>query len=139
MAQPQKKVALIINSASYERVAFALSLATAAAALGKEVSVLFGYGGLVRLKKGFTDQVGAETDGWIREQIKAGLEKGSVSPISELLETLRRLGGKLYACPTAMALHNLISGELVAEVNRVCGLVQFLTEDAEDASMTIYV
>jgi len=138
MAQPQKKMALIINSASYELVAFALSLATAAAALGNEVSVLFGYGGLVRLQKGFTDQVGEETAGWVRKQIKAGIKKGSVSKISEMLETLRRLGGKVYACPTAMALHNLIRSELIDGVDKVCGLAQFLTEDVEDAR-TIYV
>ncbi len=131
--------ALIINTASYDRVAFALSLANIAAALGNEVAVLFGYGGLVRLRKGHVDDVGDETAGWIREQIRLGQAKGHVSRISELLETLPRLGGKIYACPAAMALHNLSREELIDEVNRVCGLAEFLSRSAESASTILYV
>jgi len=134
-----EKLALIINTASYDRVAFALNVATAAAALGQEVAVLFGYGGLVRLKRGCTDAVGEETEAWIREEIRLGLEKGSVPRISEALETLQKLGGRIYACPAAMALHNLIKEELVEGVQQVCSLVEFLSRDARGASAIIYV
>lgn len=139
MAAQKEKVALIVNSASYDRVAFALGVATAAAALGKEVAVLFGYGAVVRLKKGCADEVGEETEAWIREQIKSGLEKGNVSPISESLGTLAKLGAKTYACPEAMALHNLVKDELMEGVDEVCSLVAFLGRDAKDATAVIYV
>ena len=132
-------LALIINTASYDRVAFALSLANTAAAMGKEVAVLFGYGGLVRLKRGAVDEVGDETEAWIRGQIKLGLQKGSITRISELLETLTKLRGKIYACPSAMALHNLVRDELIDQVNQVCGLAEFLSRSTESAATTLYV
>jgi len=138
MTKPGEKLAFIINSASYERVAFALGVAAAAAALGKDVRVLFGHGAVVRLKRGLTDQVGEETEGWIREQVKLGIEKGSVSPVSELLDDLKKLGGRVYACPAAMDLHNIVFGELVEKVDEVRSVVRFVSEDMADSSV-IYV
>ena len=139
MAQDKEKIAMIVNTASYERVAFALGIAATQQALGKEVHVLFGYGGLIRLKKGFTDQVGEETDHWVREQVKSGIEKGSISKISELLQDLSKLGGKIYACPAAMTLHGIPKDELIEEVYAVRGVTAFLQEQAKDASKIIYV
>ena len=138
MAEPREKVALIVNTASYERVAFALNMALAAAALGRDVYVLFGYSGVIRLKRSFTDRVGEETNGWIEEQIKSAVDKGGVHRISQLLTDLRKLGGKVYACPAAMALHNLIREDLINEVDEVRGTVEFLMQDAKEASI-IYV
>jgi peroxiredoxin family protein len=136
--QDKEKLALVINTASYERTSFGISLAAAAAALGRKVYVLFGYGGLVRLRKGFEDEIGVETEGWIRGQIKIGLQKGGVVKISESLGLLRKFGGKVYACPTAMALHNLTRKDLTDELDEVRGVVEFLREDARGATI-IYV
>lgn len=138
MAQKREKIAMFINTASYDRVSFALGVASGAAALGKEVYVLFGYGGLVRLRKGFTDEVGEETNSWIKERITSGLQKGGVTRISESLEILRKLGGKVYACPAAMALHNLSREDLIDDLDEVRGIVEFIREDARGAA-TIYV
>lgn len=131
-------LAFIINTASYERVAFALAAANAGAALGKKVGLFFGYGGLIRLKKAHIDDVGEETDAWIRGLIKSGLDKGAVGRISDALETLRKLGGIIYACPAAMALHNLIKEELIEEVSEVCSLSEFLRRNSGDTNI-IYV
>lgn len=133
-----RKKALIINTASYERVAFALSLAATSSALGEKVYVLFSYGGILRLKKGFEDEVGEETDGWMRREIYKRKKKDNIPKISEHLKLLRSLGGKIYACPAAMAFHNLTKDELTDEVDEVRGLASFLAEDAKDA-MIIYV
>jgi len=135
--QGREKIALVINTASYERVSFSLGLASAAAALGKEVYVLFGTGGLVRLRKGLEDEVGEETEGWIKGQIKAGLQKSGVTKISESLKILRRMKGKVYACPAAMAFHNLTREDLIDDLE-VRGIVEFLREDARGATI-IYV
>ena len=138
MAKPGDRLAFIINSASYERVAFALGVAATAAAMGKDVRVLFGHGGVLRLKRGLTDKVGEETEGWLREQVKAGIEKGSLSPVSELLDDLNKMGGRVYACPTAMDLHNVVFGELAEGVDEVRSVVRFVSEDMADGSV-IYV
>ncbi|MBI4295388.1 MAG: DsrE family protein [Chloroflexi bacterium] len=138
MTKQSEKLALVIDSASYERVTFALGLATAAAAIGQDVRVIFGHGGVVRLKKGLTDGVGEETDSWVRERVRAAIEKGSISPVSELLSVLKKVGGKVYACPAAMDLHGITVEELVAEVDEVRSVVRFVQEDAKDASF-VYV
>ncbi len=131
-----RRIALVINSASYERVSFGLGIASSEAALGKEVHVLFGYGGLVRLRKGFEDEVGDETEGWLREEIEAGIKKGNTR-ISESLKILHKLKGRVYACPAAMALHNLTKEELIDEAE-VRGVVEFLRDDAKYAEI-IYI
>ena len=130
-----EKVALIINTASYERVVLALSLAAASAAMAKKVSLFFSYGGLFRLRKGHVDVVAEETPVWVRQQFKMANEEGR---ISEMIRDIKELGGAIYACPAAMVFHNLSQHELIPEVDRVRGIVDFLREEAEGARL-IYV
>lgn len=132
------RLAVIINSASYERVAFGLSVAATVAAAGGDVHILFGHGAAVRLKKGDTDELGEETSDWMRERIRSGVQRGKVTSISELLDAIKKLGGRIYACPTALEIHELTAADLVEEVDEVRSLVRFMTEDAKDASI-IYV
>jgi len=131
-------LALIINSDSFERVSFALNVAAAAAATGKEVRLLFGNKGILRLKKGYTDQLDAETGSWIKNRLKLGIEKGGIASLSELLQTLKKLGGKIYACPAAMDLYDVTVEDLIGDVDEVRSVVRFVTEDMVDASI-IYV
>ncbi len=139
MTENAGKFALILNTAAYDRVAFSLSLAIMTAAVGKDVGVLFGYGALARLKKGAADELGEETEAWIRPQVKDGIDRGSVQRISEALETLTKLGGKLYACPAAMALHHIGKAELIEEASTVCSVADFLNKYPGESSTTLYV
>jgi len=134
----EEKVAVIINSASYDRVAYALTIAVTSAALGKEVHVLFTYGAVRRLVKGETDRVEEETDAWIRENVKVGVVAGSIQKISEMLRDLKKFGGKVYGCVSAMAFHDVTKDELIEEVDMVTGITAFL-EIAKGASMVLYV
>jgi peroxiredoxin family protein len=134
----QEKVAIIINSASYDRVAYALSIASTSAALGKEVHVLFTYGAINRLVKGKADEIGDETSAWIRKTIVEGSKKGSIPKISEMLNNLNKFGGKVYACVAGMALHNIVKDELTEQVEEVTGIAAFL-EKVEGASTMLYV
>lgn len=138
MTADKNKLALVINTASYERVSFALGLAAAAAATGKDVRILFGHGGIVRLKSGCVDQLGEETDGGVRSQVKWGIGTGRLPLITELLAALKKLGGKVYACPTALELHQIREEQLVSEVDEVRSLVTFVNDDMKDAA-TLYV
>ena len=138
MAATGNRLALIVNSASYERVSYALDVAVAAAALGREVSALFGHGGILRLRKGETDRIGEETTAWLRERVKLAVEKGTIPPLSESLGLLKRMGGKVYACPTAMEIQGFIKTDLIEGVDEVRSLVRFIQEDAAGASL-VYV
>ena len=127
------KVAMIINSPSYDRVANALSIATISAAHLKEVHVLFTYGAVCRLIKGKTDDVGEETDAWIRDEIISGLEKGSIQKVTTMITHLKGFGGKIYACSAALTFHHLTQDDLIEEIDEVTGISTFLekTENAE--------
>ena len=138
MTADKSKLAFVINTASYERVSFALGLAAAAAATGKDVRILFGHGGIVRLKSGCTNQLGEETDAGVRGQMKWGMGTGRLPLITELLDALKKLGSRIYACPTAMELHQIKQDQLVKEVDEVRSLVIFVNDDMKDAS-TLYV
>ena len=134
---PTEKISIIINSASYDRVAYALVIASTSAATGKEVLVLFTYGAITRLVENKADEIGEETEVWIREHISLGLLTGAIPKISELLRNLTKFGGKVYACVSGMALHNIMENKLVKEVCEVTGITAFL-EKAEGSTL-LYV
>ena len=133
----QAKVAIIIHSPSYDRVSYALTLAAMSAAQLKDVSVLFTYGAIRRLVKDKTDEVGDETDAWIRRDLPLGLEKGSIKKISEMISYLKGFGGKIYACSAAMTFHNIVKDTLVDEVDGVTGISTFLEQT--DGAQMLYV
>jgi len=133
----QDKVALIINSASYDKVSYALSIANVSAAHLKDVYVFFTYGAVLRLLGDGVDEVGEETDAWLRESIRKGLEKGTMPRIYEMFSFSKGFGVKIYACSGAVAFHNIAKEELPL-VDEVMGISEFL-EKVEGASMVLYV
>ena len=133
----QEKVALIVNSASYDRVSYALSIANISAANLKDVYVFFTYGAVLRLLADRADEIGEETNAWIRESAKKGLENGSMRRISELLQFAKSFGVKIYACSAAIAFHNIREEELVT-IDGVMGISSFL-EKVQGASSILYI
>ncbi len=116
----EKEIYMIIDTSSYSRIHFGLGLASSYASLGYNVGIMFGYEGIKRLKKDFIDQIGEEEK-----------EFQKLTKISEILEMIRNMRGKIYACPTAMALNNLTINDLIDGIDNVMGLVEF-TIQAED-------
>ena len=137
MDMEQEKVAIIINSASYDRVSYALSIAAMSAAHMKEVHVLFTYGAICRLDKNKTDIYGEETDVWIRKDMELGLESGHMKRISEMLSYLKGFGGIIYACSAAMAFHHLTKDNLREEVDEITGISTFL--DKTEGATLVYI
>jgi peroxiredoxin family protein len=133
----QAKLAIILHSASYDRVSYALTLAAMAAAQFKEVSMLFTYGAIRRLVKGHTDEVGEETAAWIQRDLPLGLETGSMKRISEMITYVKGFGGKIFACSAAMTFHHITQDAFLDEVDGVTGISTFL-EQAEGGQL-LYV
>lgn len=133
----QAKVAIIINSSSYDRVSYALTIAATSAAHLNEVHVLFTYGAVCRLVRGKADEVGEETDAWLREAIVSGIEQGQMKRISEMISYLKGFGGTIYACSAAIAFHHLIKNDLIEEVDEITGISTFL--DKTNGATMIYV
>ena len=131
------KVAIIINSSSYDRVSYALAIAATSAAHLKDVHILFTYGAVCRLVKGKTDDVGEETDARLRQTLVVGIERGQMKKISETLSYLKGFGGTIYACSAAIEFHQLTTADLVGEVDEIIGISTFL--DKTNGVTMLYV
>lgn len=132
-----EKLAIIIHDPSYDRVSYALSIASVSAAQFKEVHVLFTYGAIQRLVKGKVDEVGEETDIWIRTKILPAIENRHMQKISEMISYLKGFGGRIYACSAATVFHNIKDEDFIEEVDEKIGISTFL-ERTTNANM-IYI
>jgi peroxiredoxin family protein len=121
------KVSIILNTAAYDRVSYALSIANVSAANLKDVAVLFTYGAVLRLREDEADEIGEETAAWIRPSVQAGVEHGTIPRISEMLDFAKGFGVTLYACSAAVAFHHL-DPDALPLVDEVIGIARFLEE-----------
>lgn len=131
------RIGIVINTSLYERVSYALNLATMYVIRGNEVYILFGYDGVKRLTKNNIDNIDVDVGRHIAEDIRKGLEKEIIPRLSEQILEFRRIGGKVYACSSAMALHNIVLNDLI-DIDGVTGLYEFIEKMGEDATI-IYV
>jgi peroxiredoxin family protein len=132
-----QKVGLILNSASYDKVANALSMANIYAAHLKEVHIFFTYGAILRLLENKAEEVGDETEAWLRQPIREGLEKGTIPRVSEMLSFSKGFGVKIYACTAAVAFHKLSKDQLNF-VDEVTSISSFL-EKIEGTATLLYI
>ena len=134
----KERAVLVLHSGAYDRASYALSMALVALAMGMEVHILFTYGGLSRLVKGHSEEMGQETDSSLRPLLEKALATGRIPSFTESLREAKKMGLKVYACAAAMALLNVSRQELIAEVDQVTGLAKFL-ELAKNASLSFYI
>ncbi len=134
----KEKVTIILHSGAFDRAAYALSLALVALASGMEAHLMLTYEGLRRFTKGHLEDLAEETSSGVRASIKRGLERGGLQPLEAQLANAKKLGLKLYACPTAMAALNITKDELRPEIDTIMGLAAFL-QLARNARINWYV
>ncbi len=133
-----RRLIFVIVSRSYLKVMQALSLAVTAAATGAETHIYFTHGGILRLVRGREDAIYDDDD--MADDVRRGLEKKSIPRISELLDTLSMLDAKIFACPSAMAFHNITKDDLNEAVTAVRSVSESIRSllDSESATV-IYV
>lgn len=135
---PMRNLALIFHDEAYDRVHHGLNLAVAALALGRGVRLIFTYWALPYLKReGRPSLKGARGDEQRVTSLLDKIEKGHVEDVEELLERVRALGGRIYACTNSMGILNISRDELRAELERPVGLTTFLRECSEDQILFI--
>lgn len=131
---------IYLHSGSYDRVHQAISISNVVLATGGEVHIFASYGALKRMVRGHTDDVeiaGEPTP--FKEEMEKNLERGTLDPISEMVEVAKRFGEfKLYACTASMAVLNITRDELIDEVDASMGLVSF-QELIKDADQVLYI
>ncbi len=125
----KEEMALIFHSGSYDRIYHGLSIALAAAALGREVRCFFTYWALGYVKKDKDLNLQFDDEGKIREaRIRKSIEEGHILNVKEAFSQLKAMGGKVYACSSSMGLLNISRDELATEVDKSMGLTTFLVE-----------
>jgi predicted peroxiredoxin len=113
-----RALALVIGSLAEDRLHAALSIAAAAAALGRRVEIFFHAGAVAALAPGAAFAGDAQ------------LADAGVPTIADLLETAAALGVGITACQSGLALTGIDAGGLGATV-RAGGLVDFLGRDGD--------
>ena len=136
---PEKeRVTIILHSGSYDRAAYALTLALVALASDMEVHILLTYEGLKRFTKGRLTDIGEATAPDVRVNIERGLESGVIQPLETQLADAKKMGLKLYACPNAIAALNIQLSDVLDEIDDVIGVTAFLAL-ARTAAINWYI
>lgn len=134
---PPAKLSLIVFSGDYERVHYALALASSALAIGRAATLFFTMGGLRALIQGDEDGVagwrslpGSERDDDFAAQGLATFE--------ELLGACVSLGAKVLACEMGLKAEGLTAGDLRPDVTITeGGIVTFLNDARADGAMVM--
>ena len=122
------KLSLVIHAGDYSRMHYALVMASAAAAVGKPVTILFAGASVLALARNGRMP---DEDHRVKALRVAGFD--------ELLTTCRDLGVRMLICETALALSELKPAQLRGDLNlEVAGAVTFLT-DASAAGEMLFV
>ncbi len=132
-----EQVTIILQSGSYERVSYALSLASVCLAMGMDAYILLTYGGLKRFVKGHLEAIDG-TESEFQIMFQRGIASGGIRSIEALLTDARKLGLRLYACANAMGNMGIARQELVEEVDEVMGLAAFV-HLAKNASINWHI
>ena len=121
-------LALIIHDGSYDRVHYALVMASGAAAINRDVSILFAGAATTLLVK---DTSLPEADQHYQSKNIAGFD--------ELLKACNDLGVTLHVCETALAANDIDAASLRQDLSlKVGGYVGFLAS-LEDTTQQIFI
>ncbi len=127
MASPEK-LSLIIQDGSYDRVHYALVLASAALAVGKSVTLFFTMDGTRAL-----------VPGWADPERETSFEMAGLATFEELLSACLELGACFMVCELGLRAANLERSDLRGDLTITEGsAVSFLT-DASATGAMLYV
>ena len=144
MAKKKAGLNLVLVSEVYERVHYALVMASAAAATGRKVRLFLSMGALKALTRGTEDR-----PGWHDlepspaglapiDQDRAFAEKG-IATFEELLQATLALGAEVMVCEMGMRAMNLARHDLRSDIAYTEGGVVGFLEAAEGAGPILFV
>jgi peroxiredoxin family protein len=144
MAKPKSALNLVLISDEYERVHYALVMASAAAATGRKVRLFLSMGALKALSRGTGERPGwhdlSPSSGGLSavDQDRAHAEAG-VATFEELLQATAALGGELMACEMGMRAVGLARNELRSDIAVAEGGVVTFLAAAEGTGPILFV
>ena len=144
MAKNKSALNFVIVSALYERVHYAMVMASAAVATGRKVRLFFTMGALKALTRGTQERPGwhslSSASGGLNpmDQDRAFAESG-IATFEELLQATAALGGELMVCEMGMRAIGLSHGDLRSDVAIAQGGVVTFLEAVEGSGPILFV
>ena len=127
MSSPDK-LSLIIQSGEFDRVYYALVMASAALATGKQVTLLFTMDGTRALMPGWSDTDRA-----------AALSAAGLADFEELLTACRELGALFMICETGLRAAGLTPEQLRDDIEISEGSAVSFVADASATGAMLYI
>ena len=123
---PDAPVVVFLHRGEYDAVHQGLSIAAAAAAMGRKVELYFFWWALERLVRGNLDDPDLE-----RDDVAATMELRGVPTLRQLLDVVRDSGlATLFACTGSMTAIGLTPPEVEPKVDALIGWVSILQRTA---------
>lgn len=148
VAEPARKVAIIISKGTLDMAYPGLILANAARMSGIDAMIFFTFWGLDVVNKARVDKLHVATVGnpsmhmptmlgglpgmeaFATRMMRNGIAKLDIPPVREMLRTLKDSGAELYGCALAMEMFKLKKEDLVSEVDDVISAMDFFDKSA---------
>ena len=132
---PPGKLSLIVLSGTYERVHYALALASSQLAVGRQATLFFTMGGI----KGLLAPAEDGRPGWHAldgAQRDAIMAREGLATFEELLGACVELGASILVCEMGLAAEGLARAELRTDVPIAeGGIVSFLNDARADGAL----
>jgi peroxiredoxin family protein len=141
MGEPdRKKLAIIVQGGTLDKLYCAFILASTAAAMDMELHLYFTFWGLNMLVKGAMEKAGLPaTYQHLEEQMKSNLTRMKYPTPHEMLTRLKQSGLlKIYACSPSMEIFGIKREDLIPEVDEIAGAATFL-DVAAQADITLFI
>jgi peroxiredoxin family protein len=136
------KIAIVVHSGDMDKVYSAFILGNGALAMGMEASLFFTFWGLQRLKKGALEKGPLSKMNMLglgRWMIKRRMKKAGAAPLEKMLRDFHELGGKILACDMTMQIMGVRKEDLRADlISNYCAVGTYINE-AQDATITLFI
>ena len=127
MASPDK-LSLIIQSGAYDRVHYALVMASAALAVGKPVTLFFTMSGTHAL-----------TEDWADQARESAYTADGLPTFEDLLNACQELDATFMVCELGLLSEKLDTGDLRADIPITEGSAVSFLSDASDRGAILYI
>lgn len=135
-----KKIALIVQSGTIDKLYCAFILASTSVAMGWEAHLYFTFWGLQSLTKGAIEKAKLPGDyKHLEETMHKNIERMNYPSPYDMLKRIKQSGQcKIYACTPTMEMFGVKKDSLVPEVDSMVGAATFLNI-AADADITLFI
>jgi peroxiredoxin family protein len=135
-----KKLALVVQSGTIDKLYCAFILASTSVAMGWETHLYFTFWGLQSLTKGAIEKATLPGDyKHLEETMRKNLERMKYPSPYEMLKRLKQSGQcKIYACTPTMEMFGVKKEDLVPEIDDMVGAATFLSI-AADADVNLFI